>query len=292
MSFSIVTDTSSNLPTPYLEKNAVSVVPFTFMYKGEECSCTNTETFDGVSYYKDIRNGERVTTSQIPPQRYIDYFEPLLKQGQAIVYVGMSSGISGSFHSAEQAADHLREEYPECEIHLIDTLAASWGEGLMVIRAIECREKGMNAAETAQFLMKRRHCVYQAVCLDDLMYLHRGGRLPITTAVFGTVLGIKPLLKGNSHGQFSSCGKVRGKKAGMEALAKKYISLAAHVEDQEIGIVYTDGKEDAQLLAEMIGKARPPKAIHVVCYEPMTGSHVGPGTVALFFEGEEGVREK
>lgn len=291
MSFTIITDTSSNLPTPYLEENHITVVPFTFMYKGKECSCLNTETFDGETFYADIRAGEHVTTSQIPPQRYTEFFAPLLEQGQDILYVGMSSGISGSFHSAEIAAEQLHESYPSRAIRLIDTLAASWGEGLMVIRAIECRRKGMTVQETADFLMERRHCVYQAVCLDDLMYLHRGGRLPITTAVFGTVLGIKPLLKGNSKGQFSSCGKVRGKKAGMEALAKKYVSLAAHVEDQEIGIVYTDGKDDAMYLAELIRKARPPKAIHVVCYEPMTGSHVGPGTVALFFEGNPGVRE-
>lgn len=292
MKFIIATDTSSNLPTPYLKQHDVLVVPFTFLFKGEEISCTDTETFDGEGFYAAIRSGEHVKTSQIPPQRYIDYFTPVLQQGMDIVYVGMSSGISGSYHSAEQAAAILREEFPERTICLVDTLAASWGEGLMVIRAIECRDSGMSVNETADFLLERRHCVYQAVCLDDLMYLHRGGRLPVTTAVLGTVLGIKPLLKGSAEGKFAQFGKARGKKAGMEALAKKFVSLAVHVEDQSVGIVYTDKKEEAELLAELIRKARPPKEIHVVCYEPMTGSHVGPGTVALFFEGDSDVRSK
>lgn len=292
MRFAIVTDTSSNLPTPLLEKNSVSVIPFNYIIDGQEYTCLDTESFDGASYYAAIKAGTRVATSQVTPQRYIDYLAPLLQQEQDILFVGMSSGISGSYASSEIAAAELREQFPERTIRTVDTLAAALGEGILVMHAVDWRDAGLSIDEIADLLLERRHRVAQIVLLDDLMYLSRGGRLSGAKALIGTVLGIRPILKGNSAGQLVVCGKVRSRRTGIATLAEKFAKLAENPGQQRVGIVYTDCKADAEALAEMLRQLpEPPKEIMTVCYEPVTGSYVGLGTVAIFFEGIENVRE-
>lgn len=291
MSFTIITDTSSNLPTPFLKRHNIPVIPFNYIIDEQEHVCLDTEAFDGVQYYNNIRSGTRVTTSQIPPQRYADCFWPLLEAGQDILFVGMSSGISGAYNSAELAAEQLRENFPERNIRLVDTLAASLGEGKAVIDALQYREQGLSLDEAADRLLANRQSLYQMVLLEDLMYLHRGGRVSVTTAVLGTILGIRPLLKGNAKGELVVSGKVRGRSAGLAALAEKYARYAVEPEKQIVGIAHSDCPEDAQKLADMIRKAAPPRELLTVYYEPVTGAHVGPGTVALFFNGADGVRE-
>ena len=292
MSFVIVTDTSANLPTPYLKEHGVEVIPFTYHINGQEYACLNTESFDGPAYYDILRSGTRITTSQIPPQRFLDTFTPILEAGSDILFVSMSSGISGSYASSEIAASELREKYPQRKIRTIDTLAASLGEGILVMHAVDWRDEGLSLDEIADRLLAQRQRVAQIVLLDDLMCLSRGGRLSGAKALIGTVLGIRPILKGNSDGQLVVCGKVRSRRTGIATLAEKFTKLAENPGQQRVGIVYTDCKADAEALAEMFRQLpEPPKEIMTVCYEPVTGSYLGLGAVALFFEGNENVRE-
>ena len=139
MSFAILTDTSANLPTPLLQKHGVTVAPFSYSYDGAEHTCLDTESFDGAAYYGAMRKGTVVTTSLVNPDRFISAARPLLAAGEDVLFVGMSSGISGSFGSAKLAAGDLREEFPGRDIQLVDTLGASLGEGILVLRAIEMR---------------------------------------------------------------------------------------------------------------------------------------------------------
>ena len=291
MRFAIVTDTSSNLPTPLLEQNSVSVIPFNYIIDGQEYTCLDTESFDGESYYAAMKAGTYVATSQVTPQRYIDYLTPLLQQEQDILFVGMSSGISGSYASAEIAAAQLREQFPQRNIRLVDTLAASLGEGLFVLRALECRRTGMSLDETADLLLSKRQSLYQVVMVDDLMHLRRGGRVSGAKAMLGTILGVRPILKGNAAGELVVCGKVRGQSTALATLARKYNELVKNPEEQTVCIAHTGCPEQAERLAEAIRQSHPPKELMIVCYEPVTGAHLGPGSVALFFEGSDGVRE-
>ena len=290
--FRIVTDTSANLPTDYLLSEQITIIPYTFQSGKGEQSCMDLATFDAKDFYTQMRSGVKVTTSQIPPQRYRDTFLPLLLAGKDILFVGMSSGISGSYASSEIAAAELREQFPERTIRTVDTLAAALGEGILVMHAVDWRDAGLSIDEIADLLLERRHRVAQIVLLDDLMYLSRGGRLSGAKALIGTVLGIRPILKGNSAGQLVVCGKVRSRRTGIATLAEKFAKLAENPGQQRVGIVYTDCKADAEALAEMLRQLpEPPKEIMTVCYEPVTGSYVGLGTVAIFFEGIENVRE-
>lgn len=159
------------------------------------------------------------------------------------------------------------------------------------MHAVEWRAEGLGLCEIADRLLRERACMYQGVLLDDLMYLSRGGRLSGAKAVIGTVLGIRPLLKGNSNGELVVCGKARGRKAGLTALAERYGKLVTDAAKRIVSVVYTDCRQDAEELAEMIRRIAPPKNLMVLRYEPVTGSYLGPGAVALFFEGGKDVRE-
>ncbi|MBS1412181.1 MAG: DegV family protein [Christensenellaceae bacterium] len=293
MSFAIVTDTSANLPTPWAEEKNVIVAPFSYLIDGEEFVCLDTREFKCGEYYQSLREGLKITTSQINPQRYMDYMEPVLKGGQDILYIGLSSGVSGSFASAQIAREQLLENYPQRNIRLVDSLGASLGEGLLVIKAARLREEGTNLDETADFLLKRRRHIYQVFTVDDLMYLRRGGRLSNAAAAIGTILGIKPVLKGNEAGKIVAFGKIRGRKGVIAALAGHYERLAAETEAQIIGISHGDCLEDAEKLAALLAQSsRPPAEIMIVEHEPVTGSYLGPGALALYFEGGGNVREK
>ncbi|MDO4622564.1 MAG: DegV family protein [Eubacteriales bacterium] len=293
MSFKIVTDTSSNLPLERLAKEDVAIVPFTYYPKDDsskQMSCMEIERFDGKAYYGEIRKGHLYNTSQITPQVFFDYLAPFAEAGEDILFVSMSSGISGSYNSSMVAKEMLEEAYPERTFCMVDTRAASLGEGIAVLRAIEYRAQGMTIQECYDALMELRKCIYQIFTVEDLRHLQRTGRLSNAAMIIGTVLRIKPILKGNELGQIINIDKVRGSKQAIKALADKYNALVKNPEGQVVGIAHADNQEHADLLKEMLCEKNPPKEVLTVCYEPVTGAHVGPGTVALFFLGDENVR--
>ena len=289
--FAILTDSTSNLIAKQLRDNDITAIPFPYFLKGKECGCDTLEIFDDMAFYAALKNGEKVTTSQINPQTYTNYMRPLLEAGNDILFIGLSSGISGSFASATIAKEQLSEEFPERKIELVDSLGASLGEGLIVLKAAELRSEGKTLGDTAEEIRIHIKKMYQVFTVDDLMFLKRTGRLSNISAALGTVLGIKPMLKGNEEGKIVAFGKIRGRAKVIAALAEKYDALVKEPEKQTVGISYCDCKEDAKALAELINKTNPPKKLIVLKHEPATGSHLGPGALALYFEGEKGVRK-
>ena len=289
--YEIFTDTAANLDCSLLEKLGVELIPFSFYYNGEEHRVTSLEQFDGHAYYDMIRAGTDVTTSLVEPQRYIDGFTPLLREGRDILFVGMSSGISGSYASAEVAAATLREEFPERKIRLVDTLSASLAEGLQVLKAVEYRAEGVDIDTAADRLLEGRHSMCQVFTVDNLKYLKKGGRISNLKAAVGTVLQIKPLLKGDTEGKIVCFGQVRGRRKSIEMIAEQYDRYVEQAGEQTIGIAHADCPEDAEALIELLNRNHPPKNIINACYEPMTGAHVGPGALALFFYGKKEFRQ-
>ncbi|MBR6114414.1 MAG: DegV family protein [Oscillospiraceae bacterium] len=292
MSFAIITDTSANLPTPLLSENDIAVVPFTYFIDGVEMRCLDTEAFDGDAFYDAIRGGTRVSTSMVNMQAYLDAFRAALERGEDVLYVGMSSGISGSYDCSTAAAAQLRAEFPERELYTLDTYGASLGEGFLVTMAADLRREGRTAAETFALLEDRREAMCQVFTVDDLMYLRRTGRLSNAAALIGTMLNIKPLLKGNQIGQIVSFDKVRGRRHSVEAIADNYDRLVENPGEQVVGIAQAGCREDAEYLARLLRRVNPPRDILTVQYEPVTGSHVGPGALALFFFGSRDFRAR
>ena len=290
MSFVVLTDTSGNLRSREIRNNDLKVIPFPFYIDGTEYSCTNIDRFSGDTFYKRIRDGLQVTTSQINPARYMAFFEPWLKKGKDIILVTMSSGISGACNAAHMAAETLLERYCERRVEIVDSLGASLGEGILALQAARLRDLGKSVTEAADELRKRAKRMFNVFTVDDLMHLKRGGRLSNLSAVVGTVLNIKPLLKGNEEGKIVAFSKIRGRRKSIESLAQAFETLAVRPEEQIVGIAQAGCREDAEYMAQLLRRNHPPKEILTVEYEPVTGSHVGPGALALFFEGEENVR--
>ena len=288
MRFAVVTDTSGNLQNQQIQEYGLTVIPFLYAYDGKEHTCLDSETFDGEAYYKMLKTTP-VTTSQINPQTYADTFLPFLKEGRDVLYVSMSSGISGSCQSAAIGAELAWEDFPDRKIEIVDTRGASLGEGLLAIKAAELRDRDMDVSTAAKELRKRAERLFNVFTVDDLMFLRRGGRLCNLAAVVGTVLHIKPILKGDPEGRIVAFGKVRGRKHSIEALAQQYEKLVVSPETQTIGIAHAACRSDAEYLMSLIKKLRPPKNVMLVDYEPVTGAHVGPGALALFFESKPGV---
>ena len=259
--FAVFTDTSANIDTPMAHQRAITVIPFSYYIDGVEQTCTETEGFDGKAYYTAMRAGMKVTTSQVTPQRYVDYMTATLEAGQDILFVGLSSGVSGSFQSANLAAAELLEKFPERKIELIDTLGAGLGEGLIALRAAELRDEGVELGEAAAEPRRMVPKMCQLFTVDDLKYLRATGRLSAVKAAVGAVLHIKPLLKGNERGQIVSFENVRGRKNAIRVMAERYEQYVVDADKQIIGISQADCEADLALLIELINKNKPPRVL-------------------------------
>ena len=280
----LFTDTSANLPVALTKQHHITVVPFSYTVDGKETDYPDDVDFDGAAFYGAMRRGAVVKTSMVNPDLMANYFERALSQGDDVLYVGMSGGISGTAHASAMAVQELQEEFPERKIAAIDTYAASLGEGLLVIEAARMLENGAPFSLIVEQISRRRHTMCQYFTVDDLAYLERGGRVSKAAAIVGTVLKIKPLLRGDDEGKIVQCGKTRGRKQSLTALADFYEKLVAD-KSEEIGIAHADDAAGAQFLLDALRQRGFTGECLTVCYEPVTGSHVGPGTVALFFQG-------
>ena len=282
----LYTDTSANLPLALLREYDIAVIPFSYTVNGVAEDYSEETDFDGKAFYDAMRRGAEVKTSMVNPATAAAFFERALAQGDDVLYVGMSGGISGTAHAAALAAEELREKYPHAKIMTIDTYAASLGEGLQVLEAAELLRAGRSFEEVGDRILARRPHMCQFFTVDDLNYLKRGGRISGAAALVGSVLGIKPILRGDETGHIVSCGKVRGLKRAYAELAN-YFDTRALDKSESIGIAHADNEEGAQaLIALLRDKGFTGECLNVV-YEPVTGAHVGPGTVALFFYGTE-----
>ena len=188
----LYTDTSANLPLALLREYDIAVIPFSYTVNGVAEDYSEETDFDGKAFYDAMRRGAEVKTSMVNPATAAAFFERALAQGDDVLYVGMSGGISGTAHAAALAAEELREKYPRAKIMTIDTYAASLGEGLQVLEAAELLRAGRSFEEVGDRILTRRPHMCQFFTVDDLNYLKRGGRISGAAALVGSVLGISP----------------------------------------------------------------------------------------------------
>lgn len=288
MPYAIYTDSSANLTKETLTALDIQVVSLTYTVDGEEHLCYDPQTeFDGEAFYAALRNpAYHVRTSMINSDTFRRAFEEPLKRGEDVLYLAMSSGISGTCRAAEIAAEELREAFPARRIEVVDTLAASLGEGLMVCRASLMRHDGKSMDEVIAWVKEARTAVCQHFLVDDLMYLNRGGRVSGASALVGTMLQIKPIMKSN-EGKIVLNVKVPGRKKALKTLAEIFERTVVDPQSQTIGIAHGACESDALALRDMIAEKHQTEDFMIVCYEPGTGAHVGPGTVALFYYGRD-----
>ena len=276
----VFTDTAANLPPEVLEKYHIRTLPLTYRVDGE----LPEGEFDGPAYYDAIRGGAEVKTAMVNPQDTAEGMEPVLAAGDDLLYIGISGGISGTCWSVGLAADELMAKYPGRQLRVIDSRGASLGEGLIPIEVAKRAQAGATMEELVECVRSMRSRMQQFFVVDDLKYLHKGGRISGGAKLAGTILNIKPILQGDDEGKIVQCGKTRGRKQSLTALADFYEKLAAD-KTEEIGIAHADDEAGAQFLLDALRQRGFTGECLTVCYEPVTGSHVGPGTVALFFQG-------
>ena len=288
MSYTVFTDGCSNLPGRLLRELDIRVLPCSYVmddvpgtYLGD------IDAFDTHAYYDKLRSGSVMKTSLLNSQLFMDHFRPELEQGLDVVYVGMSSGISGTIQAARIAAEELEEEFPGRTVRVVDSLGAGFGTGLLSCRASDLRSEGKTAAEAADILDSEVPHLLQFFTVDDLNFLKRTGRVSGATAAIGTVLNIKPLLWGDPTGHIVALQKCRGRRKAIEQIVELYRTRAIAPEKQRIAISHGDCPEEAQALADRICAIAQPRELIIVPHEPFTGAHVGPGMLALFFFGKE-----
>lgn len=287
MSYTVFTDGCSNLPGEMLANLDIRVLPCSYTMDGEPgVYLGDIDTFDTHGFYEKLRNGSVMKTSLLNTHLFLTHFRPELEKGLDVIYVGMSSGISGTIQSALIAAEELMEEFPDRTVRIVDSLGAGFGTGLLTCRVSDLRAEGLSAAEAADILDKEVMQLLQFFTVDDLNFLKRTGRVSGATAMIGTVLNIKPLLWGDPTGHIVACGKYRGRKKAVDAIVEQYRARAVDAGNRRVAISHGDCPEEAQLLAERICQICKPKELIVYPHEPFTGAHVGPGMLALFFFGE------
>ena len=280
----LITDTSANLPLSLIDKHNITVLSFHLTMDGKTFPYHCRTDFDGKTFYDAMRGGAKMQTSMINQSDYEDAFLDAASSGDDVLYIGMSGGISGAARIASIAADEVRAQYPDRQIEVIDTYAASLGEGLQVLEAAEMLESGMSLSETAEKIRASRAPLCQYFTVDDLVYLQRGGRITGAAALVGTMLKIKPVLIGNETGHIIVTDKVRGRKQSLTYLADKYAELVLD-KSAPLGIAHADSDDGAEFLMTKLRERGFTGEPMIVMYEPVTGSHVGPGTIALFFRG-------
>lgn len=284
---------TADMPKSFFEERNVAYVCFHFNMDGKDYPDDLGESMPFPEFYKRIEEGAQPTTSQVNVDEFTNFFEPFLKEGKDILHVSLSSGLSGSFNSASIAARDLMEKYPERTIKVVDSLGASSGFGVLMTYLADLRDEGKSLTEVYDWPEKNKLRVHHWFFSTDLTSYKRGGRISATSAMVGTLLGICPLLNMDNEGHLIPRKKIRTKKKVIEELVNM---MKEHVEDgpDYKGYCYISNsacEEDAEKVRDLVEAYCPNLKGKVLINSIGTviGSHTGPGTVALFFLGDERV---
>lgn len=283
MNFCITTDSGADLPLSYCQTHDITVLPLAFTIEGQ--TYHGSGAMDDKVFYDRLRAGALPTTSAANPEDTAALFRTFAEQGKDLLHVAFSSGLSSTSDAAQIAAQMVMEEYPQRKIVVVDSLCASMGQGFLVHQAVKLRDAGETLEDTARKVTDLRLNVVHNFTVDDLGHLHRGGRVSKATAVVGSLMGIKPILHVDDEGHLTSVGKVRGRKASIQALADRMEEQMKGFDNPEVFISHGDCPEDAQALADMVRTRFGIDTIMIGYIGPVIGTHSGPGTLALFFFG-------
>lgn len=287
-SYQIFTDSCVDLTAEMAEQLGLRILPLSFEMDGKNYfNWPDNRDLDPTAFYNALRAGGASTTSQVPVLQFEEAFAAALEEGKDILYLGFSSGLSGTFSAGCVAMENLRERYPGRKMRGVDTLAASMGQGLLVYLAVQKQREGLSLDELADWVEATRLKLCHWFTVDDLMFLKRGGRVSGTAALFGTMLGIKPVMHVDDEGHLIPMEKVRGRKASLDALAQHMQDTAIDPACQTVFISHGDCLADCEYLAGRLRETMGVKDIHINFVGPVIGAHSGPGTVALFFLGEK-----
>lgn len=279
MTFKILTDSTTDLPEKWAAEHDVTILGLTIQLDGVTYETVGENKLTSKTLLKKMKAGSQPTTSQINVGQFEDVFREYAKAGTPLLYVAFASLLSGTYQSAVMARDIVLEDYPQAVIEILESRAASMGEGLLVMKAVEARSEGKSLTEILNILLALRPKVQTYFLVDDLNHLVRGGRISKTAAMIGSLASIKPIIAVQADGSLKPIAKVRGKK---KAQAECVRMLLENIADDRAVIAHADADQDAENLKEQLLADGRVKEVLIEPLGPVIATHVGPGTLALF----------
>lgn len=289
--FDIFVDSAANLTDEMVEETGIKVIPFTYTVNGTIKSCyEHDKPFKETAkaYYKLLSEGADIKTSLVCEEDFIKAISPSMEQGKDVLLVTITQGLSGTYAQAVKAMNALKEKFPERKMFVLDSVNASLGEGLLAVQAAKMKSAGESLDACAAWIEENRYRMNSVVTVNDLKYLKRSGRVSTIVAIAGALLNIKPMLHadGSSPAMLTVYAKERGRKKSIDAMIKNFTDNVIDPANQTIAITHCDCEEEANALADKLRQLGA-NDIVIEFYDLCTGSHVGPGTLALFYMGKE-----
>lgn len=284
----IMTDSSCDLPAKLAEEMELTVLPLYVDVDGQKyTNYLDEREISFAEIYAKLRTKCPAKTSAVNVNDFTEPMENLLRAGSDVLYIGFSSGLSGTFNAGAMAARDLAEKYPERKIYAVDSLCASMGQGLLIYLAWQQKRQGKSIDEVRDYVEQNKLHLCHWFTIDDLMFLKRGGRISGATAIVGSMLSIKPVMHVDNDGHLIKVDTARGRKASIKALADKAEQLGVDLSSQTVFISHGDCYDDAMYLANLMRSRFQVKDVVISYVGPVIGAHSGPGTIALFFLGKE-----
>lgn len=285
--FQIITDSCCDIPAEKLEELKVSFIPMIVELDGKEYLDDLGKTFDYHWFLDKLKENAQPTTSQINVGRYLEFFRPYVKAKMPVLYLSLSSGLSGSYNSAIQAVAILKDEYEDVAITVIDTKAASLGQGYLVAEASRLQKEGKTFSEVAEWIEEKKYALHSWVTVDDLKHLERGGRISKTAAAIGGLLNIKPIIIMDHEGKLQNIDKVRGRNKAVQKLVGETLT---NLKKSNTNTVYLANSGDDELVQRILKIAKEKRpTIECIHYQlgPTIASHTGYGCLAIFSFGDK-----
>ncbi|MGI6082223.1 MAG: DegV family protein [Limnochordia bacterium] len=283
----IITDSCCDLPVTITERYGILVAPMGYSIAGVTFSDDSWKTREPSDFYSELRAGALATTSQVTAGQFSTLFSESLERGRDVLYIGFSSALSGTFNAASLARNTILRDQPDAQIHIVDSLSASMGGGLLVLEAARLADQGASVQEIVQFVEENKLRMNHWFTVDDLEYLRRGGRLSHFSSAVGSLLQVKPVLHVDNKGRLVPVCKVRGRRKAIDELCRRLVERIDNPAEQTIAISHADCEDDARLLESRIREQVQVRDCIITPIGPAVGAHSGPDTLSLFFWGQE-----
>ncbi|HEM4558323.1 TPA: DegV family protein [Streptococcus suis] len=278
MTFTIVTDSTSDLPISWVQENDVTVLGLTINLDGVTYETVGENCLTSANLLDKMATGGLSTTSQINVGQFEEVFEAVAKEGKEVLYLAFSAALSGTYQSAVIARDMVMDQYPEAVITIVDTKAATIGEGYLVMKAVEARAAGKTLAETKAIVEDLVPRLRTYLLVDDLNHLVRGGRLSKSAALIGGLVNIKPLLALNAEGKLEAIAKIRGRKKGIKEMLNLTLDNLDH---STVMVAYTGDIEAAEAIKATLLEDSRVTDVLLTELGPIIATHTGPGVLAI-----------
>ncbi|EJO5347879.1 DegV family protein [Clostridium botulinum] len=279
----IMTDSCCDLSSKYIEKNNIPYIPLTYSIAGKEYVDDFGQSLPYKQFYEAMVKGDVPKTSQPSPEEYYKVFKEFINKDKDILYVCVSSGLSGTYNSANIAKNMILDEFQDAKIEIVDVLTASLGQGIMVMKAMDMKKKGVTIEKVTSYLEENREKLNSYMLVNDLSHLKSGGRISTAVALIGTVLNIKPILTLNDEGRVITVRKAKGRKVAINKLAQIVMERIKNPEQEIVAISHGDSELDAKKLKERIIKEIKVKDVIINYVGPVVGTYGGPGSINVFF---------